>query len=230
MKKKEQVKEMFNSIAGTYDALNHFLSMGIDKRWRRKAVAILEKEKVESILDVATGTGDFAIKLHKYLGAKVIGVDISEGMLNEGKKKLKDLNLDREIEFKLGDSEQLSFPDSHFDAVTVAFGVRNFENLDKGIQEMCRVTKEKGKLIILEFSKPSYFPIKQLYNLYSFYILPALGGIFSKNRKAYEYLPNSVKNFPDGKDFLKIMSVCGLKNCYQKRLSFGIATIYIGEK
>lgn len=228
--KKEQVKEMFNSIAGTYDALNHFLSMGIDKRWRRKAVAILEKENTENILDVATGTGDFAIKLHKSLGARITGVDISEGMLNEGRKKVKELKLDRAIDLQLGDSEQLSFPDNNFDAVTVAFGVRNFENLGKGIQEMCRVTKKNGKVIILEFSKPSYFPIKQLYNLYSFHILPMLGGLFSKNKKAYEYLPDSVRKFPDGEDFLKIMSVCGLNNCYQKRLSLGIVTIYVGEK
>lgn len=228
--KKEQVKEMFNSIAGTYDALNHFLSMGIDKRWRKKAVNILKNEKPGEILDVATGTGDFAIKLHKTLGAKITGVDISEGMLREGQKKIKSYNLDTFIDLQLGDSEQLEFPDEKFDAVTVAFGVRNFENLGKGIQEMCRVTKKNGKVIILEFSKPSCFPIKQLYTLYSFHILPMLGGLFSKNKKAYEYLPESVRKFPDGKDFLKIMKLCGFNNCYQKRLSLGIVTIYVGEK
>lgn len=228
--KKEQVKEMFNSIAGTYDALNHFLSLGIDKRWRRKAVDILANDKPKNILDVATGTGDFAIKLHDDLGARITGVDISEGMLEEGRKKLKGTKYESFIDLMLGDSEQLSFPDNNFDAVTVAFGVRNFENLEKGIEEMCRVTKKNGKVVILEFSKPSYFPIKQLYNLYSFHILPFLGGMFSKNKKAYEYLPDSVRKFPDGNDFLNIMNGCGLINCYQKRLSLGIVTIYVGEK
>ena len=228
--KKEQVREMFNSIAGTYDILNHFLSFGIDKRWRRKAVKILAKDNPSKILDVATGTGDFAIKLHDYLGAKITGVDISEGMLEEGRKKIKNTKYEPYIDLILGDSEKLCFPDYSFDAVTVAFGVRNFENLQKGIEEMCRVTRKKGKIVILEFSKPAYFPIKQLYSLYSFYILPFLGGIFSKNKKAYIYLPESVRNFPDGNDFLNIMKICGLSNCYQKRLSLGIVTIYVGEK
>jgi len=228
--KKEQVREMFNSIAGTYDTLNHFLSLGIDKRWRRKAVEMLADDEPSEILDVATGTGDFAIKLHDYFGAKITGVDISEGMLEEGRKKLKNTKYDSYIDLRLGDSEKLCFSDNSFDAVTVAFGVRNFENLEKGIKEMCRVTREKGKVVILEFSKPAYFPFKQFYNLYSFHILPFLGGIFSKNKKAYEYLPESVRNFPDGNDFLNIMKACGLSNCCQKRLSLGIVTIYVGEK
>ncbi len=228
--KKEQVREMFNSIAGTYDILNHFLSFGIDKRWRRKAVKILAKDNPSKILDIATGTGDFAIKLHDYLGAKITGVDISEGMLEEGRKKIKNTKYEPYIDLILGDSEKLCFPDYSFDAVTVAFGVRNFENLQKGIEEMCRVTRKKGKIVILEFSNSAYFPIKQLYFLYSFYILTFLGGIFSKNKKAYIYLPESVRNFPDGNDFLNIMKICGLSNCYQKRLSLGIVTIYVGEK
>lgn len=228
--KKEQVKEMFNSISDTYDRLNHVLSLGIDKRWRRKAVEILANDKPNKILDIATGTGDFAIKLHECLGAKITGVDISEGMLQVGRKKIKDSNLESYIDLELGDSEYLCFSDNSFDAVTVAFGVRNFENLEKGIREMYRVTKENGKVVILEFSKPVNFPFKQLYSLYSFHILPILGGLFSKNRDAYIYLPESVRKFPDGKEFLEVMRDCGLSNCCQKRLSLGIVTIYIGEK
>ncbi|MCT4600105.1 MAG: bifunctional demethylmenaquinone methyltransferase/2-methoxy-6-polyprenyl-1,4-benzoquinol methylase UbiE [Marinifilaceae bacterium] len=229
-KEKEVVGEMFNDIAPKYDFLNHFLSMGLDKVWRKKAVNQLKNKNPKHILDVATGTGDFAIKLNKVLKSKVTGVDISEGMLKVGVEKISKLGLSDSINLQVGDSTNLSFKDQEFDAVTVAFGVRNFENLNKGLSEMLRVTKEDGKIVILEFSKPRLFPFKQLYSFYSLKVLPFIGALFSSNKNAYTYLPESVMAFPDGDKFLQIMKNVGYKNCKRKVMSLGIVTIYTGIK
>ncbi len=228
--KKEQVAVMFNNIAGTYDFLNHFLSFGIDIIWRRKAIAELKKDQPEIILDIATGTGDFAIEALSLNPDKIIGVDISQGMLDIARKKIAKRNLGDKIEVQLGDSEKLIFEDNTFDAATVSFGVRNFENLSGGISEIARVLKPGAKLVILEFSNPKAFPMKQLYHFYSFYILPFFGKIFSKDNRAYTYLPESVKAFPDGKDFLKIMQDAGFKESRWKSLGLGICAIYTGIK
>lgn len=229
-KEKEVVGEMFNDIAPKYDFLNHFLSMGLDKVWRKKAVNQLKNKNPKHILDVATGTGDFAIKLNKVLKSNVTGVDISEGMLKVGVEKISKLGLSDSINLQVGDSTNLSFKDQEFDAVTVAFGVRNFENLNKGLSEMLRVTKEDGKIVILEFSKPRLFPFKQLYSFYSLKVLPFIGALFSSNKNAYTYLPKSVMAFPDGDKFLQIMKNVGYKNCKRKVMSLGIVTIYTGIK
>jgi len=229
-KDKEIVKEMFDDIAPKYDFLNHFLSFGIDKRWRKKAVKMLKESNPKHVLDVATGTGDFAIRINKDLGAKVTGVDISVGMLEMGKEKIANLGLGDVISLEEGDSTNLRFDDNTFDALTVAFGVRNFEDLPKGLGEMNRVLKKGAKVVILEFSKPRMFPFKQLYTFYSLYILPFLGAIFSRNKSAYTYLPESVRAFPDGDDFLKIMENIGFSSCKKKILSLGIVTIYTGIK
>ena len=227
--KKEQVARMFNSISGRYDFLNHFLSLGIDRAWRRKAISRLKASKPKRILDVATGTGDFAIEALKLNPDQVIGVDISDGMLDVGRKKLKARNLDR-IELRNADSEKLPFEDNYFDAVIVAFGVRNFENLELGLGEMLRVVKPGGQVVILEFSKPSKFPMKQLYNVYFTTILPTIGRWISRDQAAYRYLPESVKAFPDGKDFLNVLSGLGYKNPQCDPLTFGISSLYQGSK
>ena len=227
--KKEQVARMFNSISGRYDFLNHFLSLGIDRAWRRKAISRLKASKPKRILDVATGTGDFAIEALKLNPDQVIGVDISDGMLEVGRKKLKARNLDR-IELRNADSEKLPFEDNYFDAVIVAFGVRNFENLELGLGEMLRVVKPGGQVVILEFSKPSKFPMKQLYNVYFTTILPTIGRWISRDQAAYRYLPESVKAFPDGKDFLNVLSGLGYKNPQCDPLTFGISSLYQGSK
>jgi len=228
--KKKQVASMFDSIAGKYDFLNHFLSVGIDKLWRKKAISILKKYSPETIIDVATGTGDFAIQASKINPLKITGIDISEGMLEVGRKKIKKLNLDTIVTFSIGDSENIHEENNSFDAATCAFGVRNFENLELGISEIYRVLKNKGVCIILEFSKPRAFPIKQIYFFYFSKILPLIGKFFSKDRRAYEYLPESVKEFPSGKEFIEVMKKAGFNHTKLKSLSFGIATIYIGEK
>jgi demethylmenaquinone methyltransferase/2-methoxy-6-polyprenyl-1,4-benzoquinol methylase len=229
-KDKKIVKEMFDDIAPKYDFLNHFLSLGIDKIWRKKAVNMLKSSAPKHVLDVATGTGDFAIRINKDLSARLTGVDISVGMLAVGKEKIKNMNLDDMISLEEGDCTDLAFEDNTFDAVTVAFGVRNFENLPKGLREMNRVIKKGAKAVILEFSTPKTFPIKQLYTFYSLYILPALGAIFSKNKSAYTYLPESVRAFPDGDEFLDILKAAGFKDCRKRILSLGIVTIYTGIK
>lgn len=229
-KEKELVKEMFDDIAPKYDFLNHFLSFGIDKSWRKKAVKMLKDSSPEHVLDVATGTGDFAIRLNKDLGSKVTGIDISVGMLEVGKEKIKSLGLDDAISLEEGDSTNLRFDDNSFDALTVAFGVRNFEDLPKGLSEMNRVIKKGSKVVILEFSKPRMFPFKQLYNFYSLYILPFFGAVFSNNKSAYTYLPESVRAFPDGDSFLEIMQAVGFSSCKKRILSLGIVTIYTGIK
>jgi demethylmenaquinone methyltransferase/2-methoxy-6-polyprenyl-1,4-benzoquinol methylase len=229
--KKEQVRKMFNSIAGKYDFLNHFLSVGTDHYWRRKLVNMLKTRHPAQVLDIATGTGDLAIAVAKDLPhSSIIGADISENMLEIGKQKVKKKKLDKQISMELGDSEQLKYPDAFFDAVTVAFGVRNYEDLDLGLQEMYRVTKDKGYVYILEFSKPKVFPIKQIYNFYFNAILPLLGRGVSKDQSAYTYLPESVKKFPDGQDFLDHLIKTGYQNEKQKTMTFGIVSIYSGQK
>ncbi len=229
--KKNQVANMFNSISKRYDLLNHVLSLGIDIYWRKKAIKLLKKDNPQVMLDIATGTGDFAIEAYKILKPKSIkGIDISRGMLDVGIEKINKLNLEKVIDLQLGDSENLSFKDNVFDAVTVAFGVRNFQDLEKGLSEIYRVIKPEGKLVILEFSKPYVFPFKQLYNFYFSAILPLIGKLISKDNSAYTYLPNSVKAFPDGKTFVEIMKKEGFREVKWKPLTVGISSIYIGQK
>jgi demethylmenaquinone methyltransferase/2-methoxy-6-polyprenyl-1,4-benzoquinol methylase len=228
--KKQQVESMFDSISPKYDFLNHFLSVGIDIIWRKKAVKILKAENPKKVLDIATGTGDFAIEALKSGADNIIGVDISEGMLKVGREKIEKLGLSSKIELQKGDSENLSFEKESFDAVIAAFGVRNFENLEKGLSEMRRVLKPHGIVIILEFSKPRKFPFKQLYNFYFKNILPLVGRMISKDRAAYTYLPESVGQFPDGPEFLKIMTKTGFNSVECKLLTFGVSSIYIGKK
>lgn len=228
--KKEQVAKMFDNISGRYDFLNHLLSLGIDIRWRRKAILELTEIRPKLILDVATGTGDFAIQALDLQPDKVIGIDISEGMLDVGRKKMKERHLDQKIELRSGDSENIPFEENKFDAVIVAFGVRNFENLEKGLAEIFRVVKPGGKVVILEFSKPSHFPFKQLYNFYFKFVLPKIGRLISQDQAAYTYLPESVQAFPDGNDFLKILSGIGYKNAACQPLTFGISSLYTGIK
>lgn len=229
--KKEQVASMFNNISGTYDFLNHFLSMGIDRIWRKIAIKELVKHKPSHILDVATGTGDFAFEAIKILKPeKITGVDISAGMLGIADQKIIKRKMQDVFEVQLGDSEKLLFDNDSFDAVTVAFGVRNFENLEKGLSDMLRVLKPGGKAVILEFSKPKVFPVKQAYNFYFKYITPAVGRIFSKDNSAYTYLPESVASFPDGANFDSMMKKVGFKDTKFRPLTFGICSIYTGFK
>ena len=222
---------MFDDIAPRYDFLNRFLSVGIDVSWRRKALEQLKSVKPAIMLDVATGTGDVAIMAARLLQPeKIICIDISEGMLALGRKKLLNLHLTQQIELQRGDSEAINFPDASFDAVTVAFGVRNFEDLETGLTEIRRVLKPRGKLVILEFSKPKIPGIQQLYNLYMGIVAPKMGKLFSKNKNAYQYLNDSVQHFPEGKAFLEIMDKVGYTENTCKRLSFGICSIYCGLK
>ena len=230
MAKKEKVQEMFNGIAPKYDLLNHLLSLGIDKAWRRKAMRELERGAKDRVLDVACGTGDFSIEALRHGVRQVVGVDISENMLAVAREKARDKGLEEQLEFLYGDSEQLTFPDGNFDAVTVAFGVRNFEHLERGLREMCRVLRPGGRVVILEFSTPDRFPMKQLYRFYFKHILPRVGGLVSGDRGAYEYLPASVFAFPQGDRFLDIMRACGFRDVRRRPLTFGIATLYAGEK
>jgi demethylmenaquinone methyltransferase/2-methoxy-6-polyprenyl-1,4-benzoquinol methylase len=228
--KKEQVAQMFNSISHKYDFLNHLLSGGIDIIWRKKAIKQLENKGIKTILDIATGTGDFALEALKINPDKIVGVDISEGMLSFGIEKMKKLGLQDKIELKVGDSENLQFEDNTFDAITVSFGVRNYENLEKGLTDMLRVLKPNGYCLILEFSNPKSFPMKQLYSFYSKAILPLLGRIISKDPAAYTYLPESVKAFPDGQDFLNILTKVGYSKTEWIPMTGGICSIYIGRK
>ncbi len=229
--KKEQVADMFNNISGTYDFLNHFMSLGIDIIWRKKAINELKKDKPKHILDVATGTGDFAFEALGMLNPeRITGVDISEGMLEIARQKITKRSLNDKFEVYSGDSENLPFDAGKFDAVTVAYGVRNFENLEAGLADMLRVLKPGGKAVILEFSKPQGFPIKQLYNFYFHYITPAIGKLFSKDSRAYSYLPESVAAFPDGRSFVTLMDKVGYKQTKHRSLTFGICSIYTGIK
>ncbi|MEL6925444.1 MAG: bifunctional demethylmenaquinone methyltransferase/2-methoxy-6-polyprenyl-1,4-benzoquinol methylase UbiE [Bacteroidota bacterium] len=223
---------MFDNIAPYYDFLNHFLSLGIDKIWRKKAISILQEDAPKYILDVATGTADVALETVKRVPEvdKIIGIDISNEMLEVGRQKIKKRQLTETIELQQGDSENLPFEDNTFDAITVAFGVRNFEHLEKGLQEMNRVLKPNGKLVVLEFSKPRIFPFRQLFNAYFKYLLPTIGKIKSKDPRAYQYLYESVQVFPDGKDFVRILEKTGYKSNQWKSLSLGICAIYTGRK
>jgi demethylmenaquinone methyltransferase/2-methoxy-6-polyprenyl-1,4-benzoquinol methylase len=228
--KKEQVAEMFDNIAGNYDFLNHFLSLGIDIYWRKQLVKHLKKQAPKTILDVATGTGDLAIAMLKAKPEKVIGIDISNGMLEVGRKKMKEKSLDHIITLQQADSEELPYEDNSFDAVCVSFGARNFENLEKGLTEMRRVLRDGGQLYILEFSQPTLFPFKQLYQFYFKAILPLIGKVVSKDNSAYSYLPESVKAFPFGKELNRIIENCGYTNAKNIPLTLGISSIYIAKK
>jgi len=229
--KKKQVAEMFDDIAPRYDFLNRFLSAGIDTGWRKKALAKLKDLQPKLMLDVATGTGDVAIMAAKQLQPeKIIGIDISEGMLEGGRVKVKAKGLEQVIELKSGDSETINFPGNTFDAVTVAFGVRNFENLEKGISEIYRVLKPGGRLVVLEFSKPKLPGVLQAYNLYMGLVAPQVAGAFSKNKKAYQYLNNSIKAFPEGQNFVSVLNKTGFINTSCKPLTLGICSIYCGDK
>ncbi len=228
--KKQAVAEMFNAIAHRYDLLNRVLSGGIDQHWRRRVVHELMPYRPRRILDVATGTGDLALLLAEHFPeAKIVGVDIAEAMLERGKEKVTEQGLEGRVRLQIGDSEKLPFPDRQFDAVTVAFGVRNFENLRKGIQEMKRVLKPRGHVVILEFSHPRAFPIRTLYWLYARHLLPRIGRWLSRNEAAYRYLPESVEVFPDGEDFLRILEEAGFRYTRWISLTGGIASIYIAE-
>ena len=229
--KKEQIAQMFNNIAGCYDRLNRILSAGIDIGWRRKAIFELRKDKPESILDVATGTGDMAVIASEVLRPKkIIGIDISTQMLERGRKKVEKEGLTSVIQLQMGDSETINFIDNSFDAVMVAFGVRNFENLEKGLKEMLRVLKPGGKLVVLEFSRPRTRFFRKLYNLYMGIVAPQVARWFSQNKKAYQYLNQSARLFPERQGFADILKNAGYSNTSFKPLSAGICCIYIGEK
>jgi len=231
LSKKEQVANMFDHIAYRYDFLNRFLSGGIDILWRKKAIRQLKNLDPKIILDVATGTADVAIMTASILQPeKIIGIDISEGMLNFGRKKIVKLGLEKIIELLKGDCETINAADNSFDAVTVAFGVRNFQHLEKGLKEILRVLKPGGKLVVLEFSQPKTILVKPLYKIYMNVVAPGMGKLFSKNRDAYKYLDESIKKFPEGKNFTIILDNLGYINTYCKPLSFGICSIYCGEK
>ncbi len=229
--KKSQVARMFDNIAPYYDFLNRFLSAGIDGSWRRKTISVLEKERPKTLLDIATGTADMAIEAAKRLNLeKIIGVDISSEMLRIGRDKVKKKGLDGTITLEKGDSENLTFKDNEFDAISAAFGVRNFENLEAGLTEMYRVLHPGGTMVILEFSRPRVFPLKQLFNVYFKNILPVIGRIKSKDPKAYKYLYESVQAFPDYNDFTNILQQIGFKDTSWRPLTFGICTIYTAKK
>ena len=229
--KKQQMAEMFDRIAGRYDVTNRVLSAGIDTKWRKKAILQFKKDEPKQILDVATGTCDMAIISYKLLKPeKITGIDISEQMLKLGRKKVEKEGLTSVIELQTGDSETINFADNSFDAVTVAFGVRNFENLETGLKEMLRVLKPGGKLIVLEFSRPRIKIFRSLYNLYMSIIAPEVARWFSQNKKAYQYLNQSAKLFPERQNFVDILNSSGYSNTSFKPLSAGICCIYTGEK
>ena len=228
--KRAQVERMFGGIAPSYDLLNHVLSFGIDKGWRRKSIDMLADRKPREILDVATGTADMAININKRLACKVVGCDISPKMVEVGARKVKNAGLDKNISLCVAESESLPFSSNRFDAVTVAFGVRNFANLDKGLSQMCRVLKPGGRLVVLEFSTPPNAIFRTLYNFYFRNILPIIGGAISRDRKAYDYLCRSAMAFPSGDDFERQLFAAGLKPISRQMLTLGIATAYLAEK
>eukprot|EP01093_Parvamoeba_rugata_P001576 TRINITY_DN1193_c0_g5_i1.p1 TRINITY_DN1193_c0_g5~~TRINITY_DN1193_c0_g5_i1.p1 ORF type:complete len:246 (-),score=58.76 TRINITY_DN1193_c0_g5_i1:533-1270(-) len=228
--KKEQVTKMFDTISKNYDGLNRVISFGIDIKWRKKVVEILKKEQPESILDIATGTGDLAIALVSTGAKKIVGLDISPGMLSVGKEKVTDKNLDNTIEMVVGDSENLVFADNSFDAVTVSFGVRNFETLTTEMAEILRVLKPNGSLVILETSVPTKTPYKQGYKFYTKNILPLIGKLFSKDDSAYGYLSESASVFPHGENFNNILREIGFIDVTNKPQTFGVASIYVAKK
>ena len=227
-RKKQQIEAMFDSIAPRYDFLNRLLSAGIDRQWRKKAVDWLAEHGPRRILDVATGTADLAIEAYRLDPEKVVGVDIAEEMLRLGREKVNKLGLADRIVLQKGDAERLPFSDGQFDAALVAFGVRNFENLKKGLEDIHRVLRPGGVLVVLEFSRPSRFPIKQMYAIYGHYILPLVGRFISKDREAYSYLPESIAAFPDGEEFLNELEEAGYIKTEEQRLTFGIASLYKG--
>ena len=227
--KKKQVSEMFDNIANSYDFLNHSLSLGMDNVWRKIAIKKLTNNP-KIILDIATGTGDFAVSAAKYTDAKITGIDISQGMLNVGIEKVRKKNLNNRISLQLADSESLPFNDNTFDAITAGFGVRNFENLNKGLSEMKRVLNKDGIVVILEPSTPKYFPLKQFYKLYFHHVLPTIGAWISKDKSAYSYLPESVDAFPSGEKFIVELKNVGFKDCKHIPLTFGIVSLYIAIK
>ncbi len=229
--KKEQVAAMFDSIAGKYDFFNRFLSLGIDKGWRKKAIKYVKELEPKRVLDVATGTADIALMMHKMVKPQTIeGIDISAQMLEIGKEKVKAANAQNVINLQIGDSEAINFEANSFDAVTISYGVRNFENLEKGLSEINRVLQPNGRMVILEFSKPRKKIWQWLYNVYMGIVAPNMVGAFSKNRKAYEYLNNSVNAFPERENLINVLNKVGFKNSFYKELSFGICCIYVAEK
>lgn len=229
--KKEEVTNMFDKIAPMYDFLNGLLSLNIDTWWRKKAIQYLDPAKSKTLLDIATGTADLALEAHKQLSCdKVVGLDISSNMIDIAKKKINKKGLEKVLTFEVGDSENLRFENESFDAATVGFGVRNFGDLDKGLSEIFRVLKKDGTFVVLEFSRPTIFPFKQLFNMYFRYILPLIGRLTSKDPKAYGYLYESVQNFPDYDDFANILKKIGFKNITWKPLTLGICTVYYAEK
>jgi demethylmenaquinone methyltransferase/2-methoxy-6-polyprenyl-1,4-benzoquinol methylase len=230
MAKKENVQAMFDGIAPRYDLLNHLLSCGVDRCWRARAARCLDKGERQRVLDVACGTGDFAITIARRGAGRVTGVDISEKMLDVAREKAHAKRLDGRVTFQRGDAENLQFPDEAFDAVTVAFGARNFERLEQALAELARVTRPGGRLVILEFSVPGRFPVKQLYRFYFTRLLPLVGGLVSGRRDAYEYLPASVYPFPHGERFLDLLRTAGFTRATAHPLSFGIAALYTAEK
>ena len=230
LSKKEQVTKMFDTISKEYDGLNRVISFGIDVKWRKKVVDIVAKKQPNIILDIATGTGDLAINLSKTNASKVIGLDISDGMLKVGRQKIVKKKLNKTIEMVLGDSESLPFEDNTFDAITVAFGVRNFENLEKGLTEILRVLKPQGIFVILETSVPSKFPYKQGYNIYTKGIMPLIGRLFSRDKVAYSYLSESASVFPYGEALNNILRKIGFINAEALPQTFGVATIYKATK
>jgi len=229
--KKEQVASMFDSIAKKYDFLNRFLSLGIDQIWRKKAIANFKGTPINHLLDVATGTADMALMAFQQIKPqRITGMDILEGMMQYGRTKIAQKGLSDIIQLKLGDSIAIPFDDASFDGAMVAFGVRNFADLEKGLSEMYRVITPGSKIVILEFSQPSQFWFKPIYNLYMKWITPNVGKIFSGNKAAYSYLNESVIAFPEGKAFLSILEKTGFKNIHQQKLSLGICSIYCGNK
>lgn len=229
--KGEQVESMFDEIAHSYDFLNHTLSLGIDKRWRMAAINSLRPYHPQNILDVATGTGDFAIKAAKELDPEsIVGADLSEGMMDIGRKKVKALGLDDIISFQKEDCLKLSFSEGTFDAVTVAYGIRNFENLDLGLSEILRVLRPGGRLVIIELTSPMRFPFKQFFHVYSHLIMPALGKIISKDSSAYKYLPATMEAFPQGEEMEGIIGKTGFEEVKFRRFTFGLSTLYTARK
>lgn len=228
--KRERVEEMFDSIATRYDLMNRVLSGGIDKSWRKKAIDQLLPIKPNQILDIATGTADLALETMRLKPTEIIGVDISNKMLDIGRHKIMAKGFQGIIRLEQADSEKLPFPENRFDAITVAFGVRNFEHLETGLAEMHRVLRPGGMAVILEFSQPDRFPVKQFYNFYSYKIMPRIGQLLAKERSAYEYLPASVSAFPYGKKFLEILTKTGFRDTKCLPLTFGIASIYTAVK
>lgn len=228
--KREQIEEMFNNIAPEYDKYNYAVSLSIDRIWRKRAIFCLKKHNPKQVLDIATGTGDLAILINKVIKPEsIIGCDISEGMMAVARRKCEKRGFTN-IKFEKEDCTALSYPDNSFDAVTVSFGIRNFQHLEKSLCEMCRVLRPKGHVVILELSTPLKFPMKQLFHIYAKYVMPAVGKLISKDKKAYEYLPESIAAFPQGEVMKGVLEKCGFTNVVVRRFTCGLCTFYIAEK